>query len=131
MLKRRKKPIRYDAIYEKIRFRVGIGNFPVVLEQDIRLARAGSTAHNLYLHVAAEMGLFAAFELIVLLLSAWWSSVRWFRAADGLPLAYAGSLILYLPWVLLYVLTDPIIFDERVYLLFATTLALVWAHDHA
>ena len=45
-------------------------------------------------------------------------------------LVIAGALLVYLPWVLAYVLTDPIIFDERVFLLFATTLALVWAHSH-
>lgn len=109
---------------------VGIGNFPVVLDQDIKLARAGSTAHNLYLHVAAEMGIFAGLELIVLLGAAWLSAIRWFRSADGLSVTYAGAVVLYLPWVLLYVLTDPIIFDERVFLLFGTTLALIWANRH-
>lgn len=108
---------------------VGIGNFPVVLDQDIRLARAGSTAHNLYLHVAAEMGVFAALEMIILLASAWWGSVRWFRSSSGMPLIYSGVMILSLPWVLAYVMTDPIIFDERVFLLFAASLALIWANN--
>src|SRR3989338_1880573 len=36
---------------------VGIGNFPVVLNQDLALAKAGSSAHNIYLHIAAEMGI--------------------------------------------------------------------------
>ncbi len=106
---------------------VGIGNFPVVLGQDILLARAGSTAHNLYLHVAAEMGILAALIMIALLAHAWWSAWQWFATASGPSLTYAAMLLLYLPWVLAYVLTDPIIFDERVFLMFATTLALVWA----
>lgn len=110
---------------------VGIGNFPVVLEQDIQLARAGSTAHNLYLHIAAEMGIAAALLSITLLLGTLRSAWRWFASARGPSLAYAASLLLYLPWVYAYVLTDPIVFDERVYLMFATTLALVWANDHA
>ncbi len=109
---------------------VGIGNFPVVLQQDIQLARAGSTAHNLYLHVAAEMGVIAAIEVIALLLGVLSSAWRWFASARGPSLVYAAALLLYLPWVYAYVLTDPIIFDERVYLMFATTLALVWANDH-
>lgn len=106
---------------------VGIGNFPVVLGQNIMLARAGSTAHNLYLHVAAETGVIAGLETIVLLVAAWLSVLRWFKRAQGAALVYAAALSLYLPWVLLYVLTDPIIFDERVFLMFGTTLALVWA----
>jgi O-antigen ligase len=110
---------------------VGIGNFPVVLDQNIALARAGSTAHNLYIHVAAEMGIIAALIAIGLLVHAWLATWRWFaRAGDDTSLGYAAALLLYLPWVYLYVLTDPIVFDERVFLLFATTLALVWVPRH-
>ena len=36
---------------------VGIGNFPVVLNQDLSLAKAGSSAHNIYLQIAAELGI--------------------------------------------------------------------------
>ncbi len=110
---------------------VGIGNFPVVLNQDILFARAGSTAHNLYLHVGAEMGLPAMLIVIGLLVHVWLVAWRWFVSAQGPSLTYAAALLLYLPWVYAYVLTDPIIFDERVFLMFATTLALVWSHDHA
>lgn len=108
---------------------VGIGNFPVVLGQNIQLARAGSTAHNLYLHVAAEMGLLALFEGLLILASPLLAAWHWFRTASGSSLAYAAALLLYLPWVYLYVLTDPIIFDERVFLLLGITLAMAWAHD--
>jgi len=108
---------------------VGIGNFPVVLQQNIALARAGSTAHNLYLHVAAEMGLAALLLLVSLLISTVRGTWQWFRTAHGPSLAYTSALLLYLPWIYAYVLTDPIIFDERVFLMFATTLAVIWAHD--
>jgi hypothetical protein len=110
---------------------VGIGNFPVVLNQNISLARAGSTAHNLYLHVAAEMGIAAALLAVSILCNAWLAAWRWFEGARETSRMYAASLLLYLPWVYAYVMTDPILFDERVFLLFATTLALVWSHDHA
>ncbi len=120
-----------DSIGHRPFFGVGIGNFPVVLEEDIQLARAGSTAHNLYLHIAAEMGILAAVVSLVLLVGVWRAAWRWFASAREPSLVYAASLLLYLPWVYAYVLTDPIVFDERVYLMFATTLALVWANDHA
>lgn len=109
---------------------VGIGNFPVVLDQNIALARAGSTAHNLYVHIAAEMGILAALVVIILLTHAWLAAWRWFAHTSDESLIYAAALLLYLPWVYLYVLTDPIVFDERVFLLFATTLALVWVPRH-
>ena len=35
---------------------VGIGNYPTVLSQHPDLAKAGSSAHNLYLNIAAEIG---------------------------------------------------------------------------
>jgi putative inorganic carbon (HCO3(-)) transporter len=110
---------------------VGIGNFPVVLGQDISLARAGSTAHNLYIHVASEMGLPAAVVATLILMGTVLSAFRWFSRAHGSSLIYAASLLLYLPWVYAYVMTDPILFDERVFLLWASTIALVFAHDHA
>ena len=109
---------------------VGIGNFPVVLNQRVELARAGSTAHNLYLHVAAEMGILAALAVIALLAQSLSSAYRWFRSAEGSEQMFAGSLLLYLPWVYAYVLTDPILFDERVFLFFASILALIWSHDY-
>jgi O-antigen ligase len=106
---------------------VGIGNFPVVLGQDIRLARAGSTAHNLYLHVAAEMGIVAAGVVILLLVSVWAATWRWFRHSSGEETAYTASLVLVLPWLYAYVMTDPILFDERVFLMLGTVCACVWA----
>jgi O-antigen ligase len=109
---------------------IGIGNFPVVLEQRIELARAGSTAHNLYLHVAAEMGIGAALISISLLIASLVAAFRWFTRIRGPQQIYAGSLLLYLPWIYAYVLTDPILFDERIFLIFGTTLALIWANDY-
>ena len=38
-------------------FGVAIGNYPVILNQDVSLAKAGSSAHNLFLQIAAEIGL--------------------------------------------------------------------------
>ena len=37
---------------------VGIGNFPVVLAQDIELAKAGSSAHNIYLQIGEAVDCF-------------------------------------------------------------------------
>ncbi|MDP2648057.1 MAG: O-antigen ligase family protein [Candidatus Yanofskybacteria bacterium] len=107
----------------------GIGNFPVVLNQDIGLGKAGSSAHNLYLHIAAEMGLLA----LVAALYALWLVIKKiydnFRATkDPVLLIYNGSLLLFLPWVLIYSLTDVALFDERAFLLFVATIAITQAH---
>jgi O-antigen ligase len=106
---------------------VGIGNFPVVLDQNIKLTRAGSSAHNIYIHVAAEMGL-AAFIIVVYLL--WLMIQKLYRnylaANTDTMQAYTAGLLITLPWILAYLMTDVALFDERALLLFAVTLGLMF-----
>src|SRR3989344_1432582 len=105
---------------------VGIGNYPVVLNQDIRLAKAGSSAHNIYLHVAAEIGLigFALFIIFILLILRTVHRV-FVRQKEPYFLAFFGGLLFSVPWILAYLMTDVAIFDERTLLLTAVTLAII------
>lgn len=107
---------------------VGIGNFPVVLGQNVFLARAGSSAHNVYLHIAAELGLPAlaiALYLLWLLISR--THKVFLSEDDPLRTIYYGAALIYIPWVMLYSLTDVAVFDERAFLLLVTTAALIFA----
>ena len=98
---------------------VGIGNYPVVLGQDIRLAKAGSSAHNLYLHIAAEMGVLAGIIFIWFLRLLFKKNYENFIGENDKQLkTYLAATLLFVPWVLIYSLTDIAIFDERA-LLFA------------
>ena len=101
---------------------VGIGNFPVVLAERLELSDAGSSAHNLYLHVTAEMGIFA---LIVLL---WFLWLVLKKLYDLQVTIYFSSMLLFLPWVLAYVMTDVALFDERAFLITATVFAIILGH---
>lgn len=105
---------------------VGVGNFPVVLNQQIFLARAGSTAHNIYLHVAAETGLIALAAWLWLWVCGYRYALDRFRSEDE-PFwqGFFGWLLLALPWVAAYLLTDAALFDERALLLFGILFALV------
>ena len=47
---------------------VGIGNYPVVLGEEISAAKKGASAHNLYLDVASEMGLLGLIALLLIFL---------------------------------------------------------------
>lgn len=118
-----------QSIVQRPLLGVGIGNFPVVLSQDIELARAGSSAHNLYLHIPAEMGipalLLALFFLYLLLRKLYENFVS---SEDKFAMTYFGAMLICLPWVLIYSLTDPAIFDERAFLLFVITCALIFAN---
>ncbi len=104
---------------------VGIGNFPVVLDQNIQLSKAGSSAHNIYLHVGAEMGVVALAVFLFFLWLVLSHMVRQFmNSEDAFHQAYFGGLLITLPWILAYLMTDVAIFDERTLLLTAITLAL-------
>lgn len=116
----------WESIKDNPVLGVGIGNFPIVLGQDLKLAKAGSSAHNMYIQIAAEMGLAA------LIISIWFlwltfksTYIKYIQNMDPILLVYFGAMLIYLPWVLAYVMTDPILFDERVFLIFATLSGLI------
>src|SRR3989344_1931956 len=107
---------------------VGIGNFPVVLNQDLFLAKAGSSAHNIYLQIAAEMGIPALiFALWFLWLLMQKAHNNFVASKDREITIYNGAALIFVPWVLIYCLTDVALFDERAFLLFVTTVALTSA----
>lgn len=108
---------------------VGISNFPMVVGEELVKVKAGSSAHNLYLHVAAEIGIPA------LLLTLYWfwlllkSCYRRFREeSDPLLLVYFGASLIFIVWNLFYLLTDVAIFDERVFLIFTINIGLILAN---
>lgn len=110
---------------------VGIGNFPVVLKQNIFLARAGSSAHNIYLHIAAEMGILSLVTAVWFLWLVFKKSYdNFISTKDPFLVAYFAATILFVPWVLIYSLTDVALFDERAFLLFVATVSLILANEH-
>jgi hypothetical protein len=110
---------------------VGIGNFPVILGEDARLARAGSSAHNIYLHIASEMGIPALLIVIALLVNTMWRLFKaYVKDFDPLRSPYLAMMFHCFPWVLIYSLTDVALFDERSFLLFVTTIGLIGALGH-
>jgi O-antigen ligase len=105
---------------------VGLGNFPVVLNQDLSLAKAGSSAHNIYLQIAAEMGIPAlifVFWFLWLLMQGTYNN--FVHSKDWEIIVYNGASLIFVPWVLVYCLTDVALFDERAFLLFVATVALI------
>jgi len=106
---------------------VGIGNFPVVVGENLAQAKAGSSAHNLYLNIAAETG------VLSLVLALWflWLLLKkiydnFLNEKEAYVLIYNAAALIYISWVLFYSLTDPAIFDERAFLLFAVTVGLIF-----
>ena len=95
---------------------VGIGNFPTVLKQDISMAKAGSSAHNLFLQILAEMRIFA-FAIFLIIIYEIYKKAQTLSNDQNILVKFFGLLsILYIGWILTYTMTDPAIFDERVFL---------------
>lgn len=116
----------WHSIVQHPLFGVGIGNYPVVLSQETEYAKAGSSAHNLYLHIAAEIGVIGLLAALAML---WLILQRALAVASSHPdlliKIYAVSFLIYAIWVLFYNLTDAILFDERAFLIFAVNLAII------
>ncbi len=110
---------------------VGIGNFPVILNQDLSLAKAGSSAHNIYLQVAAEMGIPALiFTLWFLLILTQKTYNNFISSKDWEITIYNGAALIFVLWVLVYSLTDVALFDERAFLMFVATVSLILANKN-
>lgn len=98
---------------------VGIGNFPIILSQEISLTKAGSSAHNLYLNVGAEMGVLAMFVFIWFLFELLRNGWYVFKISEEFSeKVFAFCSVIFLIWVFGYSLTDAALFDERTFLLF-------------
>jgi len=113
---------------------VGIGNYPIVLNEKISLAKKGSSAHNLYLDIAAEIGVFA---LIVLLIVFWQILKKsWFVFQEKIKVnnrflqVWSGFFVLALIWILGYSLFDVVLFNDKVLLFFIANLSLLYTNKY-
>lgn len=107
---------------------IGIGNFPIILEQDIKLAKAGSSAHNLYLNFGAEGGV-SAFILVGLIFLEILIALFFILKSEISPkirLLITGIFV-YCVWIFGYSFFDIALLDERVFLLFLTIGGMVFA----
>ncbi len=106
---------------------VGIGNFPVVINEELSSAKRGASAHSLYLDVAAEMGIGA----LVVLLAIFWLIFRkawqlFLKSNRAFFHLWAGFFVLALIWILGYSLFDVVLFNDKVLLFFIASLGLLY-----
>lgn len=118
--------LSWESIKKHPLLGVGIGNYPVVLNQDLELSKAGSSAHNIYLHVASEMGIPALIFALWFLFTLIYKTYKNFTdSKDWGITVYNGAALIFIPWVLAYCLTDVALFDERAFLIFVATTSLI------
>lgn len=107
---------------------VGIGNFPVVLKENISATKAGASAHNLYLHMAAELGFFGFFIFILIIyeiLKKTWLVFK--ENPDPVIKLFSLTTLTYIIWILGYSVTDVAIFDERAFLMLMILLGVLFS----
>lgn len=105
---------------------IGIGNFPIALSQDVALAKAGSSAHNLYLNFLVEAGLFALIVIVLMVLDILKTIFSNLKLLSFRIRLLMIGLFIYLVWVFGYSLFDIALLDERVFLLFLTILGIIY-----
>ena len=108
---------------------VGIFNFPVILREKISMTKAGATAHNLYLHIAAEIGLFGLFFSLWLIWLILKQLIYLIKTKSELSAGLFFLLLFAFVWVLGYSLTDAAILDERIFLELAILVGIVEGID--
>jgi len=99
---------------------VGIGNYPLVLGEDIANGKKGASAHNLYLDVASEMGLLGLIALLLIFLEILKKS--WKNRKE----IYFLFFTFFFVWILIYNLFDVVLLNDKVLLLFMVALALIY-----
>lgn len=110
---------------------IGLGNFPLIIQEDVSAAKRGASAHNLYLDFAAEIGIFGFLILLtifgLIFKKAWFIFTEKQRAANSYLRAWSGFFILALVWILGYSLFDVVLLNDKVFLFFMAALGLLYS----
>jgi len=109
---------------------IGIGNFPLALSEKVTNARIGASAHNIYLDIAVEMGIFG---LLLFLLMLFGICRQLFRLsqklADGNMRLLAGAFLVSFVWTLTYGFFDVVILNDKVLMFMVILLALLYRSE--
>ena len=100
---------------------IGIANYPLILSENPTASLAGSSAHNLYLHILATTGIFSLFSALWFVWELFWRGVHWVRSRSvSAATLYQVGILVSLVWLGGYLMTDAALFDERALLGFMT-----------
>ena len=109
---------------------VGIGNFPIVLGEDISSVKRGASAHNLYLDIFSEMGIFGLLVFLLLIFEILQTSWRVFkRNSDNLFKLFALAFGVYAIWIFAYSFFDVTLFNDKVLMMFMVEVGILYAMD--
>jgi O-antigen ligase len=107
---------------------VGLGNFALILDQDVSAAKKGASAHNLYLDFASEIGIIGALILVAIFVNILYTSWLVFRGSKETHFKIYGLLFgLYFLWVAAYSFFDVVLLNDKVLLILMVSLAALYS----
>ena len=107
-------------------FGIGIGNYPLILSEPQSAAMAGASAHNLYLDIAATMGIFALVVFLWMLGGVFVRGIKYLKYSKiDLYSIYVAVSLFSLIWIFAYLMTDAALFDGRALLAFMAVLGIM------
>jgi len=117
-----------ESIIKRPLLGVGIGNYPVVLSENVSATKKGASAHSLYLDFIAEIGIFGGIVVLLIFLEILRQALKIFSAGRDLFFtAFAGFFAIFLLWVMAYSIVDVVLLNDKVLLMFVTLTALLYA----
>ncbi len=107
---------------------VGIGNYPVVLSENISATKKGASAHSLYLDFIAEIGILGGIVVLLIFLEILREAINLCLQSKDLVFgAYAGFFAIFLLWVMAYSIVDVVLLNDKVMLMFVALVALLYS----
>ncbi len=118
----------FPSVFKHPFLGVGAGNFPVILEQNYSASKMGSSAHNLYLEIAAEIGLFGLAAFLFILAEILQKSYRLFRRLKNNAFRiFAGGFFAYAVWAFGYGLFDVVLLNDKVLMLLMISVGVLYS----
>ncbi|MEX0877472.1 MAG: O-antigen ligase family protein [Candidatus Spechtbacterales bacterium] len=109
---------------------VGIGNYPVVLNEPQSASAAGASAHNLYLHIASTIGIIGLLAFLWMMFEIVKESIKYLKThvqkggSDPALGLYIAMMLFSLAWVGAYLMTDAALYDGRALLGFMAMIGM-------
>jgi len=117
----------FESVIKHPLLGVGIGNYPVVLGEDVSAGKKGASAHNLYLDVASEMGLLGLIVLLLIFLEIFKKALRFVKEPHNQ--IFSQIFAFFFLWLLVYNLFDVVLLNDKVLLLFMIPLGLLYSKE--
>lgn len=105
----------------------GFGNFPTVLNENFENAKRGSSAHNIYLDILAELGILGLIVFLLIIFEILKKSYfLYFQTEKKYLKIFAGSFFVYFSWMFGYGFFDVVFFNDKVLIFVVIITSLLY-----